>query len=180
MPRLFVAIDVPDAQRDVLAALRDESLPARWTRPEQFHLTLRFIGDVPPPIMAQIDQALAEIQAEAFMLHVQGLGVFPSMRRPRILFASLVHQPALLSLQQRIEDRLRDVGVAPDRKPFHPHITLARLRGAAPRAVRAYMRRHAAFSLDSFEAATFVLYESTLRPEGALHRPHTTYALTTP
>lgn len=177
MPRLFVAIDMPDAHRAALATLHDETLPARWTRPEQMHLTLRFIGDVAPALVAQIDQALSEIRADAFSLHLHGLGVFPSMRRPRVLFAALAHQPALIDLHQRIESRLHATGVAPDPKPFHPHVTLARLRNAAPRAVRAYVRRHQPFSLDPFEAAAYILYESTLRPEGALHRPHNTFTL---
>ena len=166
MPRLFVAIDLPDDHKTALVGLRDDALPGRWSRPAQYHLTLRFIGEVDEEHAAAVEQTLAGVRGETFTLQGRGLGVFPSPRRPRVLFAALDPAPALLALQARIDRALRAIGLDDDPKPFRPHVTLARLRGADANAVRAFLRAHEAFTLDPFEVRHYALYESVLRPEG--------------
>jgi len=170
MPRLFVAIDLPDDHKVRLAGLRDEAVPGRWTRSEQYHLTLRFIGEVDEEHAAEIEHALTDVHAGAFSLRGRGLGVFPSMRKPRVVFAALDPAPALMDLQDKIEQTCRTLGLDAEKKPFRPHVTLARLRRANPRTVRAFLRTHESFTLAPFPVAHYVLYESILRPEGALHR----------
>ena len=103
MPRLFVALDLPEVHKARLAGLRDDALPGRWLRPDQYHLTLRFIGDVDEERAATIAEALSHIQGEAFTLQGRGLGVFPSMRKPRVLFAAIDPAPALMALNDSIE-----------------------------------------------------------------------------
>ncbi len=169
MPRLFVAIDVPEDQRLALQALYDESLPARWTPLEQLHLTLRFIGDVPDATAALLEQTLATIQADAFSLRLRGFDVFPSRRKPRVLFAALQAPPALFALQQDIEDAVVSLNLAPEDKPFHPHVTVARLKNARPQAVRGFLRTHQDFALPPFTAEAFHLYESQLAPSGSVY-----------
>ena len=177
MPRLFITIDLPDEHKARLAALRDETLPGRWTPTAQYHLTLRFIGEVDEARAATIEQTLATVRADAFSLQGRGLGVFPSMRKPRVLFAAIDPAPALLGLQARIEDTLGTLSIDADPKAFHPHVTLARLRRPAPRAVRAFLHTYASSTLAPFEVTRFYLYESLLRPEGTLHKRRTAFPL---
>lgn len=175
--RLFVALDVPEAVADVLTALHTPDLAARWTPSDQYHLTLRFLGDVEEARIDALDAALGGVRAEGLKLAGAGLDVFPSRRRPRVLVFRLAPQPALLRLQGAVEAAVAACGVRPDAKPFAPHLTLARLKGASPQDVRGYLRRHEGATLPRFEATAFHLYESVLRPKGALHTRIATYAL---
>ena len=177
MPRLFVAIDLPDAHKTRLAGLRDDALPGRWTPSQKFHLTLRFIGEVDEDRVATVEQALAGFQGEAFSLQGRGLGVFPSPRQPRILFAALTPAPVLLELQAQVEQALHAIGLDEDPKPFRPHVTLARLRRVDAHTVRAFLGKHQAFTLEPFEVDRYYLYESVLRREGALHRRRAAFEL---
>ncbi len=170
MPRLFVAIDLPEAHKTRLAALRDDALKARWTAPGQFHLTLRFLGEMDEESLPGLEAALTQVREPAFSLQGRGLGVFPSLRRPGVLFAAIDPAPTLETLQARVEAAVRALGVEAEQKPFHPHVTLARLKGESFRKVRAFLQAHRAFVLDPFDVAQFHLYASILRPEGSLHR----------
>lgn len=169
MPRLFVAVDLPDAHGDRLAELRDETLGARWTPPEKYHLTIRFIGDVDDAEVLPIETALAEVDAAAFSLTIEGVGVLPSMRRPRVVYAGVRHEPALHTLHDRVEQALRDVGLEADDRAFRPHVTLARLKHEKLHNVRAFIRAHQDVSLESFAVTSVRLYESELHPDGAIH-----------
>lgn len=177
MPRLFVAIDLPDAHKEHLAGLHDAALPGRWTPIQQYHLTLRFIGEVAEDRVATVEKTLAALEGAAFSLQGRGVGVFPSRRRPRVLFAALHPAPTLLTLQAHVEQALRVLGLDDDPKPFHPHVTLARLRQAKAQTVRSFLRRHQTFTLTPFEVDRFYLYESVLRSEGALHTRRAAFTL---
>ena len=177
MPRLFVALDLPDAERSRLAALQDPALSARWTPAHQYHLTLRFIGDVPEAAVASIQTALAAVQAAPVVIEGSGLGVFPSQRNPRVLFARIHEAPALMTLQERVETVLIDQGLPPDERPYHPHITLARLKRADARRVRRYRKRHTEVQVGPVTVGAFTLYESQLGPDGARHEPLAAYSL---
>ena len=167
MPRLFVALDVPDPVRVILTALRTELEGARWTRPEHFHGTLRFLGDTPDEQVPEIEAALAGIDTPPLALRLDGLTAFPSRRRPRVLVARVTPTDALLRLQQRIENAVQRLGFEAEARPFRPHVTLARLKRADARAVHNWLHAHtadAAFTTDAFH-----LYASTLTPSGAVH-----------
>jgi 2'-5' RNA ligase len=177
MPRLFTAIDLPEEHKARLAALRDPTLAVRWTPQAQYHLTLRFIGNVDEDMQASIEEALTAVQASGFELEGNGLGVFPSLRRPRVIYAGITPTPALLDLHQAVTHALGTVGIAPEAKPFRPHITLARLKKASVAAIRAFLRPHQSFTLAPFSVSQFHFYESLLRPEGALHLRRRTFEL---
>ncbi len=177
MPRLFIAIDLPAPCSDALAALRVDDMNARWTPPAQYHLTLRFIGDVDGGGVAGLEAALAQVEAPPLPLTIEGVGVLPSMRRPRVLYAGLVHQPALHALGEQVEQKVRQAGVDVDALPFRPHVTLARLKRSSARRVRAFVRAHRTLHLDAFLVTEFHLYESVLRPEGALHTRRRSFPL---
>lgn len=191
--RCFLAIPLPTAQQQALAelqqALRTPKLPASWTKATSMHVTLRFLGDMPEPT-AKTLQILGQ---ESFqggtrcLIKPTGLGCFPNQRRPAVLWVGLeVLVGNLLDLQQRAERLARAVGLPPERKPFRPHLTLARLRlrpwtptYAAPlRQLQDTLTTHAAFTTPPFMARSIVLYKSTLRPEGALHEALMEFPLT--
>jgi 2'-5' RNA ligase len=178
MPRLFVAADVPESQRTALLGLREYSLDARWTPPEQYHLTLQFLGDVAADRLQAVEDALATIRAPRFDMEGTGLGVFASIRNPRVLVAHLAGTPPLLALQQRVEAAMGSLDFPNDKRPFRPHITVARLKRVRPREMRAYLRTHADFRLAPVRIAEIHLYESVLTPAGAQHEKLRSYILT--
>ena len=179
MVRLFIAIDLPESLKIHLANLRDDALPGRWTSPTQYHVTVRFLGKIEQDGIASLTNTLANIRTEALLLQGHGLGVFPSMRKPRVLFAAIDPTPALLELRTKVDQALRSFGFAADPKPFHPHVTLARLRQANVQTLHAYLRAHKSFMLAPFKVNHFYLYESLLRPEGALYTRRATFTLHT-
>ncbi len=165
--RLFIALEVPEAHRHHLYALRDPSWKARWATPDQFHLTLRFLGNVEAQVLPTLEQTLQDIKLPPFLLYIRGIVVFPSPTRPRVLAAAVDPTPPLRLLQEEIERRVVDLGFAPEPKPFRPHITLARLKQVAPTRVRLFLERHHGFFLEPFTVAHFTLFESHLHPQGA-------------
>jgi 2'-5' RNA ligase len=167
--RLFITLDVPAAVRDALTALCSDDLDgARWTKPEQLHCTLRFLGDTPEEQIPEIEAALAALDTPPPLdLRLDGLTAFPSRRRPRVLVARIPPDDDLLALQQRIENAMQRLGFEAESRRFRPHITVARLKRADAGAVHAWLRTHtadAAFSVDAFH-----LYASVLTPSGAVH-----------
>lgn len=177
MPRLFIALDVPAAVRDALIALRTEALDgARWTKPEQLHCTLRFLGDTPEEQVPTIEAALARIDAPpSLSLEISGLTAFPSRRRPRVLVARVTPTNDLMDLQRQIEDAVQELGFEPEDRPFRPHVTVARLKRADARAVHRWLRAHSVEA--AFEADAFHLYASVLKPSGAVHERLASFAL---
>ena len=168
MPRLFVALDVPDDVRTALTALRTEFDGARWTKPEQLHGTLRFLGDTPEDRLAGLEAALAGVDTPPPLdLRLDGLTAFPSRRRPLVLVARVTPTDELMSLQQRIEDTVQRLGFEAESRPFRPHVTLARLKHPDARAVHDWLRAHTADA--TFTADAFHLYASTLQSSGAVH-----------
>ncbi|WP_026841364.1 RNA 2',3'-cyclic phosphodiesterase [Citrifermentans bremense] len=170
MPRLFVAIDLPEEIKASLSQLCCAVTGARWVATSQIHLTLRFIGDVDPQTVSQIKKALSVVQFASFILRVAGVGHFPPRGFPRVLWVGLEPHPELIALQQRIESALQQAGVLPEARPFSPHITLARLKETPPAAVAAFESLHRELAYPPFTAAEYILYSSVLTPKGAIHR----------
>lgn len=168
--RLFVALSMPPPVRDALAALREELPGVAWTRPEQLHLTLRFLGDVPTTQIEAICARLATVQVAPFILPVEGAGAFPPNRPPRVLWVGTGSgHPRLFQLRQRLDDALLAAGVQLDVRTFHPHATLARCTEEAGPAVLAWLRRRREFVAPPFRVTHFDLYASELQPSGAVH-----------
>ncbi len=181
MPRLFVAIDLPEAARETLRVLRTDLDGARWTPPAQYHLTLAFLGEVEPERTAAITEALEQVAGAPLELRLQGLNVFPSRRRPRVLVAGVERAEALTALHARVEAAMEALGFAPENRAFRPHVTVARLKAPPLAELRAYLRRRQDLGHQDLKAAwradRFHLYESVLRPEGAVHRRRATFVL---
>ncbi|MDX1421459.1 MAG: RNA 2',3'-cyclic phosphodiesterase, partial [Rubricoccaceae bacterium] len=139
---------------------------------DNVHLTLHFLGDVEDARVPPLGAALAALDGRPFSLAVEGLGAFPSRRAPRVLVARTDCPPGLSLLHAQVGAALRGLGHASERRPFRPHLTLARLRQADRQGVRAFLVQPAPAL--SFPVEAVHLIRSTLRPEGARYeRLHT-------
>ena len=177
MPRLFVAIDFPDAVRLRLESLCNGVPGARWVTPEQIHLTLRFIGEVDNGVFADVAETLARIDTAPFTLRLEGVGHFPPRGQPRVLWAGVGDGAPLARLHDMLEARLRRLGLEPDRRNFAPHVTLARLKQARLGKVRDFLAHCDGFATESFPVTEFHLYSSTLGARSAIHAIEASYAL---
>lgn len=177
--RLFIAIDLPTSLREQLAALCEPVRGFAWTRPEQLHLTLRFLGDVELAARDSLEAALARVNVEPFVLPVAGMGSFPPRGPARVVWVGVGRgHPRLHQLRQQIDDGVLGTGLNPDLRHFQPHLTLARVRPEAPRdAAAQFLKRHRDFETAPFRVTSFVLYASELHPTGAVHPAWRTYPL---
>ncbi|WP_027285175.1 RNA 2',3'-cyclic phosphodiesterase [Rubritepida flocculans] len=175
--RLFVALTLPEAVRDRLASLTLRIPGLRWVPPENYHLTLRFIGEVPAFQCEEVDLALAAIRARPFDLALAGLGVFEKQGRVQSLHALAERSPALSHLQAKIETALQRAGLPPERRRFTPHVTLARCEGAPVEKLAAFLQAQALFRTEPVPMEHFVLFSSRLGKEQAVYTPEVEYAL---
>lgn len=159
MPRLFTAIEIPDALRPELKALHLPLPGARWVKPEDYHLTLRFAGDVNNIVAREFAANLGGIVADAFSLRLSSVGTFGS-HDPRALWAGIETSPALDFLARAHERAARNAGLPPEKRSFKAHITLAHLKNSNPEAVARYLSRYAAFRSEPFAVTNFVLLTS--------------------
>jgi 2'-5' RNA ligase len=179
--RCFVAIDVSPEVRDAVtraqARVRTTAPEAdvRWADREQIHLTLKFLGAVPEERVPAVSSALEGVVAAAapFSLAAAGLGAFPGLRRPRVLWAGLTGDvPELTALAASVDGALSPLGFPPESRPFSAHLTIGRVR--SPRGGRALapaVEGAGAAEFGAWTASELVLYESRLRPAGALYVP---------
>jgi len=178
MYRLFVAIDMPAAIRARLAGLAYGLPGARWVPEEQYHLTLRFIGEVDGALFRDIAATLETVTAPPCTLTIKGVGCFGARKGPRVLWAGVEADDTLFLLQRRIEGALVQVGVAPERRRFSPHVTLARFRTPPPRErLGRFLAGNNLFSAGPMTVDTFRLYSSHLSSKGAIHQVEAEYGL---
>ncbi len=173
--RLFVAIDLPENIREQVTRLCCGLPGARWVRPEQLHLTLRFIGEVDGGMFQDIRQGLGDVAVEPFTLQLDGVGFFPPRGRPRVVWIGLRPCSGLLHLRQRIESCLVGLGLEPEARKFAPHITIARLKNTPPARVGRFLENHNLFCSAPFSVDEFFLYSSRLGRNGAVHRVEAEY-----
>ncbi|MCJ2022561.1 RNA 2',3'-cyclic phosphodiesterase [Methylobacterium sp. E-065] len=161
MPRLFTGLAVPQAVTDALTVFQGGLPGARWIEPGDFHVTLRFIGDVEAPEANDVVEALSEMRARpALTVTLDGLGIFGG-DKPRALYASVVPEAGLTDLQAEQERLVRRAGLVPERRKFTPHITLARLRrDATPEAAAMYLSQAPAFAPLTFDVDRVTLFSA--------------------
>jgi 2'-5' RNA ligase len=168
--RLFIALTLPEPVRQVLAATAEPIPGVAWTRLEQIHVTLRFLGDVATEDETQLIDRLAAVRVEPFVLPVEGVGAFPPHAPPRVIWAGVGRgHPRLFQLRQRLDDTVVGLGLPVEVRTFHPHATLARCAERSAAGVAGWLRRHAGLVAPPFRVEAFDLYASELRPEGAVH-----------
>ena len=173
--RLFIAMPIPEKFRDILHGLKDTRLPVRWTPPENYHLTLRFIGEVTESRADEIRQQLHKVEAgEPFEMVLEGLGAFPRPSRPRVIWCAAEPEQPIKTLHSRIQHTLSAVDLEPEDKPFHPHVTLGRVKQSST-AIEEFLKENESFTAGRFRVNQFCLYVSKLGKAGAVHKVVETY-----
>jgi 2'-5' RNA ligase len=174
--RTFVCIEVPELVRNRIAdlqlALRNEEVRVSWVKPENIHLTLKFLGAVPSNRIPRVVQSVssAATSVEPFEIEVGGTGCFPSPRNPKIFWVGLVQVPALLKqLYAEIDSRLFREGFPREQKSFSPHLTIGRVRDPVrARPAAEDLLRHG-FDSRRYTATEVVVMRSDLKPSGSVY-----------
>ena len=159
MPRLFTGLEIPDDIRQSLSMLRGGLPGARWIDAENYHLTLRFIGDVDDVMAQEIALILGKVRRGGFELRLDGLTSFGG-RKPRAVVATVASSPAVMELQAEHERLMQRIGIEPEGRKFTPHVTLARLRDTSNRDVAEYLSARGGFRSAPFPVSNFVLFSS--------------------
>lgn len=159
MPRLFTGIEIPPEIAGMLATMRGGLPGARWAEPSDYHITLRFIGDIDRHTASEIAESLSELRSDPPEIRVTGLDTFGGAR-PHAVFAAIDNSRPLNELQGEHERLVRRAGVAPERRKFTPHVTLARLRSPSVLDVADYLATRGGFRAMTFKPQRFVLYSA--------------------
>ncbi len=180
--RAFIAIELsPPIQKQleqiVLDLQQTGSRHVNWVRPENIHLTLKFLGESRPD---ELDRLSAEIRpiasaARPIELKIHGFGAFPNFKRPRVIWVGVQAPPSLIRLQQALEDAAEKIGYPREERPFSPHLTLGRVNREASPAELARLGETIAQkpvgTLGSMTASQLILFRSVLKPAGAIYTP---------
>ena len=175
--RTFIAISLPESVLQAMGQAQQTlgtlGRGIRWVRKEGIHLTLKFLGDVDRDNVEKIQIAMKRGTEEAspFALTGQGTGVFPDLRRPRVIWMGLSGDLQMLfALQANVESQLKGLGFPQDKRPFKGHLTLGRVKGRLDAAeLREALEGLAGFQTDAFTVQSVALFQSTLRPHGAVY-----------
>jgi RNA 2',3'-cyclic 3'-phosphodiesterase len=176
--RLFVGLELPRELRQRVALLSGAGIPgARWVPPENYHVTLRFIGEAPRYVAEEIDHALAGLKAPPFALMLAGIGTFTKGGRSQSLWIGVERSEPLQRLQSKIETTLQRCGLEPERRRFQPHLTLARLDNAVEAKLGEFVQAHNLFRADPVPVEHFTLFSSLLGKDQAVYTAEMEYAL---
>jgi RNA 2',3'-cyclic 3'-phosphodiesterase len=175
--RLFIGLDLPWSLKQRLAVLGGGIPGARWVPAENYHMTLRFIGEVQPPCAEEIDLAMAALRGRAFSLTLAGVGTFAKGGRDTQLWVGVERSQQLDHLQSKIENALQRAGLEPERRRFTPHVTLARLDNATPAKIAGFVQAHNLFRADPMPVDHFTLFSSQLGKEASVYTAEVEYKL---
>ena len=177
--RVFIAIELPATLRARVISHIDrlrESIPdvrASWAREDNLHLTLKFLGEIPATDVEKVSAAasLAANQVEPFEIVVEGCGSFPPSRQPRALWIGIDPgaQTSCLHLFQKLEDECEKMGLAREPRPFHPHLTIARIRKPHGSRQLAELHKEIGFNREAIGVSELAVIRSELRSEGSRH-----------
>jgi len=175
--RSFLAIELPklilkkieEVQRD----LRSTRADVRWVNPEKIHLTLKFFGNIEEsridPIFKSIEEPIRN--TPPYSIEVKGVGAFPQLRNPRVIWIGLVNGKEILtSFQKQIETQLEKIGFQTENRPFHPHLTLGRMKSSRGREeMVGRMEKHREEEFGDFQVERVILFKSDLKPSGPVY-----------
>jgi 2'-5' RNA ligase len=176
MPRLFTGLEIPADVGQSLATLRGGLPGARWIDPENYHVTLRFIGDVDDVVAHEVASMLGRVRRQPFELRIEDLKSFGG-RKPRAVVATIGPSQAVMELQAEHERLMQRVGLEPEGRKYIPHVTLARLRESSSRQVADYLAVRAPFRSPLFQVARFVLFSSRASVGGGPYVVEAAYPL---
>lgn len=179
MPRLFVAIDLPETMKDALFSLKEFDLPpGRWPNRDGLHLTLHFIGNVPEGVAAAYEDILDTVDVPAFDLVIGGVGQFPIEARPKVIWAGVDNTPDLRALHEATGTALEKEAYNREERRYHPHVTLMRFKKPLRRGLSStWLNEHMDFYTEPARITEFSLYESELTDRGAIYTKRKTYTL---
>lgn len=176
MPRLFTGLEIPGDLATELAMMRGGLSGARWIDAENYHLTLRFIGDIDDAMACDVDLTLRQIRRRSFTVTIGELCSFGGAK-PRAIVAKAAPVADLVDLQAQQERLMQRIGIAPEPRKFVPHVTLARLRTATAASVADYLATRGQFFSRRFEARRFVLFSSRASTGGGPYVVEAAYPL---
>lgn len=179
MPRLFVALPVPEDVADELIPLQSGVPDARWIPAENFHITLCFAGDVQGGTMRDLEEELADIAGSRFPVGIAGVEQFSSGKQPRALVALVDKNDRLDRLRQKVSTVARNCGIEIERRKFRPHVTLARFPSGAETGhhIAQFMASHSGFRAGPWLADHFALYSSRAGGSGRIYTEEAAYDL---
>jgi 2'-5' RNA ligase len=177
--RSFLAIELPKPIlrkiEEVQGDLRSAHADVRWVNPEKIHLTLKFFGNIEESRIDSIFKSIEEPvrNTPPFSLKVRGVGAFPSMKNPRVIWMGLVNgSQILISLQKEIEIPLEKIGFQSEDRPFHPHLTLGRMKSSRGKDdLVGRMEKHKEGEFGDFQVERVILFKSDLNPSGPIYTP---------
>jgi RNA 2',3'-cyclic 3'-phosphodiesterase len=180
MPRLFVALPVPEEATDDLVALQSGVPDARWVLPENFHVTLCFAGEVQGGVLRDLEEELSDIAGPPFSVAIAGVEQFSSGKQPRALVATVEKSDRLDWLQQKVSTVARNCGIEVERRKFRPHVTLARFGNGAETGhhLAQFIASHSTFRTGPWTADHFALYSSRSGRSGSIYTEKAAYELT--
>ena len=168
MPRLFVALQLPDSLRQAVGDLQSGLRSARWLEEDALHLTLAFIGEVDGSAMRRVADALETVAGPALRMELHGIGCFPPRGAPRVLWTGASPRDEIVSLARTVRRALERAGVTLERRRLMPHVTIARFRRPPSRTeMERYLAARSLFRTPRTEVAAFHLMSSVLRSSGA-------------
>jgi len=177
--RAFVAIEVPESIQREMASIQEHLRKTRasvsWVKPGNIHLTLKFLGNIEEgwvdPVLREMVNIAGEM--EPFSIEVKGLGCFPNMRNPRVIWIGIEDRDdRATGLQSSLEASLEALGFAREGRQFTPHLTIGRFRTQAGKAeLVEEVRRLGSQSLGKIEVTEMILFQSELHPQGAIYTP---------
>lgn len=176
MPRLFTGLEVPSEIVRELSALRGGLPGARWVEPENYHVTLRFIGDVDDAVAREVGSVLAQVRRSPFEICLDGLHSFGG-RKARAVVALVPTVRPLMELQAEHERMMQRIGLEPEGRKYIPHVTLARLRDSSNRQVAEYLATRSPFRTVPFAVPRFVLYSARASVGGGPYVVEAAYPL---
>jgi 2'-5' RNA ligase len=176
--RLFVALPLPENVRWQLRLLCGGLPGARWVPQENYHITLRFLGDVDGRDTDYVDAALAGIRAPAFKLRLSGVGHFSNGNRVKAVWAGVEKEPALQHLHDKVESAVVRAGLPPLGHKFTPHVTLTWPKDPPVAKLQHYLAGHNLFRSEPFEVTHFILFSSLTGGESSVYHAERSYALT--
>ncbi len=173
--RLFVALLLPEDLRERLHGLQKGLSAARWVKPDNLHMTLRFIGEVDNGDAEDLDAALSKIDFDSFELSLDGMGHFGEGRKVRALWVGTAANEALMRLQAKIERAIQTAGFPPEGRKFKPHVTLARFKSSPGPRLADYLEAHGAFRSRTIPVKGFDLMSSFRSQDGSIYRSEAHY-----
>jgi 2'-5' RNA ligase len=175
--RTFIAIELPEkiiyTIKKVQEEIKSYGLKIRWVRPENIHLTLKFLGDTKAADTENVARAVSESVTDypPISLAVKGIGVFPGIKRPRVIWLGVSNQlDVLTTFQKTLDEKLEAIGFPKENRPFRGHLTLGRIKSKIdPKKLNDALKEFTRFESEHFLADRIILYKSDLKPNGPVY-----------